>query len=52
VSLPLALAVGHVHGWSPEYEEDVLHRRKAAAAPVTAVLLSLVASRRRGYSTS
>jgi hypothetical protein len=28
VPLPLALAVGHVHGRSPEDEEDVLHHRK------------------------
>jgi hypothetical protein len=28
--LPLALAIGHVHGRSPEDEEDVLHRREAA----------------------
>jgi hypothetical protein len=30
VLLPLALAIGHVHGRSPEDEEDVLHRREAA----------------------
>jgi hypothetical protein len=41
VPLPLALAVGHVHGWSPKDEEDVLHRQKVAGISVTAVLLSL-----------
>jgi hypothetical protein len=35
------MAVGHVHGWSPEDEEDVLHRREAANVPVTTVLLGL-----------
>jgi hypothetical protein len=41
VSLPLALAIGHVHGRSPEYEEDVLHRQEATGVPVTTVLLGL-----------
>jgi hypothetical protein len=33
VSLPLALAVGHVHSWPPEDEEDVIHRREAPTSP-------------------
>jgi hypothetical protein len=33
MSLPLALAIGHVHGRSPEDEEDVLHCREAAGKP-------------------
>jgi hypothetical protein len=41
VSLPLALAVGHVHGRSPEDEEDVLDRREATSASVTTILLGL-----------
>jgi hypothetical protein len=41
VPLPLALAVGHVHGRSPEYEEDILHRWEAAGVAVTSVLLGL-----------
>jgi hypothetical protein len=39
--LPLALAVGHIHGWSPEDEEDVLHCREATGISVTPVLLGL-----------
>jgi hypothetical protein len=42
VPLLLALAVGHVHGWSPEDEEDVLHCWKATDTPVSTILLSLV----------
>jgi hypothetical protein len=41
IPLPLALAIGHVHGRSPEDEDDILHRRKAAGISVTVVLLSL-----------
>jgi hypothetical protein len=41
VPLPLALVVGHVHSWSPEDEEDVLHRRKATGVSITTVLLGL-----------
>jgi hypothetical protein len=41
VLLPLALAVGHVHSWSPKDEEDVLHRREATGVSVTTVLLGL-----------
>jgi hypothetical protein len=41
VSLPLALAIGHVHGWPPEDEEDVLHRGEAAGIAVTPILLGL-----------
>jgi hypothetical protein len=41
VPLPLVLAVGHVHAWSPEDEEDIFHRREAADVPITTVLLSL-----------
>jgi hypothetical protein len=41
VPLPLELAIGHVHGWSPEDEEDVVHRWEAGGVPVTTVLLSL-----------
>jgi hypothetical protein len=41
VSLPLALAVRHIHGRSPEDEEDVLHRREATSVTVTPVLLGL-----------
>jgi hypothetical protein len=41
VPLPLALAVGHVHGWSPEDEEHILHSWKAAGILVSTVLLSL-----------
>jgi hypothetical protein len=40
-TLPLALAVGHVDSWSPEDEEDVLHRREATGVSVTTILLSL-----------
>jgi hypothetical protein len=36
-----ALAVGHVHGRSPEDEEDVLHRWEAAGVPVPIILLGL-----------
>jgi hypothetical protein len=35
------LIVGHVHGRSPEDEEDVLHRREANGVSVTIVLLDL-----------
>jgi hypothetical protein len=45
VPLPLALTVGHIHGRSPEDEEDVLHHREAAGTSVTAVLLSLAVLR-------
>jgi hypothetical protein len=41
VLLPLALAVGHVHGRSPEDEEDVFHRGEAAGVAVTPILLGL-----------
>jgi hypothetical protein len=33
VPLPLALAVGHVHGRPPKDEEDILHRGKPPASP-------------------
>jgi hypothetical protein len=33
VPLPLAMAVGHVHGRPPEDEEDVFHSGEAAASP-------------------
>jgi hypothetical protein len=39
--LLLALTVGHVHGRSPEDEEDVLYRREATGVSVTTVLLGL-----------
>jgi hypothetical protein len=39
--LPLALSVGHVHGRSPNVEEDVLHRREATDVSVTTILLGL-----------
>jgi hypothetical protein len=35
------LAVGHVHGQSPEDEEDILHRGEAAGVTVTPILLGL-----------
>jgi hypothetical protein len=41
VPLLLALAVGHVHGWPLEDEEDVLHRWEAAGIPASPILLSL-----------
>jgi hypothetical protein len=42
VSLPLALAVGHVHGrLPPEDEEDIIHRGEAAGITVTPILLGL-----------
>jgi hypothetical protein len=41
VPLPLALAVGHVHSRSPEYEEDVLHREEAISIAVIPILLGL-----------
>jgi hypothetical protein len=41
VPLPLAVAVGHVHGRSPEDEEDVLHHGEAAGVTVTPILLGL-----------
>jgi hypothetical protein len=37
----LALAVGHVHGRSPEDEEDVLQCGEAAGVVVTPILLGL-----------
>jgi hypothetical protein len=45
VPLPLALAVGHVHGRPPEDEEDVLHRREATGVAVTPILLGLAVLR-------
>jgi hypothetical protein len=42
VPLPLALAAGHVGGWSPEDEEDVLHGGEAAGIAITPVLLGFV----------
>jgi hypothetical protein len=39
--LPLALAVGHVNGRSPEDEEDVLHCRETSGVTITPVLLGL-----------
>jgi hypothetical protein len=41
VPLPLALAVGHVHGRPPEDEEDVFHHREAAGVAVTPIFLGL-----------
>jgi hypothetical protein len=41
VPLPLALAVGVVHGRSPEDEEDVFHCGEAAGVAVTPILLGL-----------
>jgi hypothetical protein len=41
VSLPLALAVGHVNSRSPEEEEDVLHHRKTIDVSITTILLGL-----------
>jgi hypothetical protein len=41
VPLPLVLAIGHVHGRSPEDEEDILHRKEATGVAVTPVLLGL-----------
>jgi hypothetical protein len=41
VPLSLALAVRHVHGRSPEDEEDVLHRWEATGVAITPVLLGL-----------
>jgi hypothetical protein len=41
VSLPLALAVGHVDSRSPEEEEDVLHRRKTIGVSITTILLGI-----------
>jgi hypothetical protein len=41
VPLPLALAVGHVHGRPPEDEEDVFHRGEATGVAVTPILLGL-----------
>jgi hypothetical protein len=40
VPLPLALAIGHVHGRPPEDEEDVFHRGEAAGVAVTASFLA------------
>jgi hypothetical protein len=40
VPLALALAVGHVHGRSPEDEEDVLHRGEATDVTVTPSFLA------------
>jgi hypothetical protein len=45
VSLPLALAAGHVDGWPPEDEEDVFHSREATGAAVTPILLGLAVLR-------
>jgi hypothetical protein len=45
VPLPLALAVGHVHGRPPEDEENVLHRGEAAGVTVTPILLGLAVLR-------
>jgi hypothetical protein len=45
VPLPLALAVGHVHGRPPEDEEDVLHHREATGVAVTPILLGLAVLR-------
>jgi hypothetical protein len=41
VPLPLALAVGHVHGRPSEDEEDVFQRGEAAGIAVTPILLGL-----------
>jgi hypothetical protein len=41
VPLPLALAVGHIHGRSSEDEEDVFHRRETTGVAITPVLLGL-----------
>jgi hypothetical protein len=41
VPLPLALAVGHVHGRPPEDEEDVFHRGEATDVAVTPSFLAL-----------
>jgi hypothetical protein len=45
VPLPLALAAGHVDGWPPEDEEDVLHNGEVAGVAITPVLLGLVVLR-------
>jgi hypothetical protein len=45
VPLPLALAVGHVHGRPPEDEENVLHRGKASDVAVTPIILGLAVLR-------
>jgi hypothetical protein len=45
VSLPFALAVGHVDGRPPEDEEDVLHRGEATGVAVTPILLGLAVLR-------
>jgi hypothetical protein len=42
VSLPLALAAGHVDGRPPEDEEDVLYGGEAAGVAITPVLLGFV----------
>jgi hypothetical protein len=44
VSLPLALAAGHVDG-RPRDEEDVLHGGEAAGVAITPVLLGLIVLR-------
>jgi hypothetical protein len=41
VPLPLALAIGHVHGRPPEDEEDVFHCGEVAGVAVTPILLGL-----------
>jgi hypothetical protein len=41
VSLPLALAVRHVDGGSPEDEEHVLHGGEAAGVAISSVFLGL-----------
>jgi hypothetical protein len=41
VPFPLALAVGHVNGQSPEDKEHVLHRGEAADVAVTPILFGL-----------
>jgi hypothetical protein len=41
VPLPLALAVGHVHGRPPEDQEDVFHRGEVADVAITAILVGL-----------
>jgi hypothetical protein len=45
VPLPLALAVGHVHGRPPEDEENVLYRGKASDVAVTPIILGLAVLR-------
>jgi hypothetical protein len=45
VPLPLAMAVGHVHSWPPEDEEEVLRRGEATSVAVTPILLGLAVLR-------